>query len=103
LIDAVGPLALRGRPEKERRMPTKSSITLERHKVRVALRTARQRAGLTQREVAEVMDWSQSKMLRIESGDVGISTTDLLALLNCYQVLDERRTELVDLVRRNKL
>lgn len=76
---------------------------MERHKVRVALRAARQRAGKTQREVAEEMDWSQSKMLRIESGDVGISTTDLLALLNCYQIAEERRTELVDLVRRNKV
>jgi len=46
------------------------------------------------------MDWSASKMLRIEAGVVGISTTDLRALLACYDVRDERRTEeLVNLVR----
>src|SRR5690242_2924066 len=84
LIDAVGASGVARPAEKERRMPTKSSTPMDRHKVRAALRAARQRAGMTQREVAEEMDWSQSKMLRIESGDVGISTTDLLALLNCY-------------------
>jgi transcriptional regulator with XRE-family HTH domain len=64
------------------------------------LRNARRKAGLTQRQVASAMDWSQSKMLRIEAGVVGITPIDLRALLECYDVTDKRRTEeLVNLVR----
>jgi predicted transcriptional regulator len=71
-----------------------------RQKLRTELRDARRRVGLTQREVAAAMDWSPSKMLRIEAGAVGISTNDLRALLDCYKIYDERRTEeLLNLVR----
>jgi len=44
------------------------------------------RGARTQREVAEALDWSPSKMLRIENGSIGISTTDLRALLAYYEV-----------------
>jgi transcriptional regulator with XRE-family HTH domain len=83
-------------------MPTKNSIPAHRQWLPKELRQARHSAGLTQRQVADQMDWSQSKMLRIEKGVVGISTTDLQALLACYKVTDDRRTELVELVRKNK-
>jgi transcriptional regulator with XRE-family HTH domain len=73
---------------------------MARERLRTELRAARRRAGLTQREVAEAMDWSASKMLRIEAGAVGISTTDLRALIQCYHIDDERRAEeLVNLGR----
>jgi transcriptional regulator with XRE-family HTH domain len=83
-------------------MPTKSTIPPHRLWLRNELRQARQSAGLTQRQVATQMDWSQSKMLRIESGVVGISTTDLQALLTYYRVTEDRRRELVELVRKNR-
>lgn len=54
------------------------------------LRNARIRSGLTQKQVASAMDWSVSKMRRIESGIVGISRIDLRALLACYKVNDEQ-------------
>jgi transcriptional regulator with XRE-family HTH domain len=74
--------------------------TVVRQKLRTELRSARQRAGLTQKEVAAAMDWSPSKMLRIEAGVVGISTNDLRALLDCYHIDDEGQTEeLLSLVR----
>jgi transcriptional regulator with XRE-family HTH domain len=41
---------------------------------------------MTQRDVAAAMDWSQSKLIRIESGAVNISTNDLRALLAHYGV-----------------
>jgi transcriptional regulator with XRE-family HTH domain len=64
------------------------------------LRNERTQAGRTQKEVAQEMDWSASKMRRIESGTVRIKTTDLRALLSYYNVAGEQRTEeLVDLVR----
>jgi hypothetical protein len=46
------------------------------------------------------MDWSVSKIIRIEAGSTGISTNDLNALLRLYGITDRRRTrELVDLGR----
>jgi len=46
------------------------------------------------------MDWSLSKIIRIETGAVGISTNDLKALLSLYQIVDPSRTEeLVELAR----
>jgi transcriptional regulator with XRE-family HTH domain len=83
-------------------MSTEKHIPDHRRWLRTELREARRRAGFTQRQVASEMDWSPSKMLRIESGSVGISTTDLQALLRYYQVADHRRTELVDLIRKNR-
>lgn len=39
------------------------------------------------------MDWSLSKVMRIESGDVGISSTDLRAVLALYGVADQATVE----------
>jgi hypothetical protein len=39
------------------------------------------------------MDWSLSKVIRIEAGSVGISTNDLKALLSHYKIVDPVRTE----------
>jgi len=84
-------------------MTTDDKLSARRQRLRAELRNARLRAGLTQQQVANAMDWSASKMLRIETGAVGISTIDLRALLVCYDVRDEGRTaELVELVRGNR-
>ena len=46
------------------------------------------------------MDWSLSKVIRIETGAVGISTNDLSALLRLYNITDPRRTrDLIDLAK----
>jgi hypothetical protein len=46
------------------------------------------------------MDWSLSKLIRIENGSVGISTNDLKAILGHYKITDEERTaELIALSR----
>jgi transcriptional regulator with XRE-family HTH domain len=46
----------------------------------------RKEAKKVQEEVARALDWSPSKLIRIEGGTVGISTTDLQALLRHYGV-----------------
>ncbi|WP_433458454.1 helix-turn-helix domain-containing protein [Micromonospora sp. CA-248212] len=43
---------------------------------------------MTQKEVAERVGWSPSKLIRIETGQVGLSPSDLKALLNEYNVSD---------------
>jgi transcriptional regulator with XRE-family HTH domain len=52
-----------------------------RRRVRLAIREARDAAGLTQIQVAEAMEWSHSKVIRIENGEVSISPNDLRPLL----------------------
>jgi hypothetical protein len=49
------------------------------------------------------MDWSLSKIIRIENGSVGVSTNDLKAMLRYYEITDEKRTaELVALSRASR-
>ena len=72
-------------------MAASNASTRTRTPLPVELREERRHAGRTQREVAEEMDWSESKIYRIEKGTVSISTTDLRALLDYYQVTDENR------------
>lgn len=49
--------------------------------------------GLTQEQVAQAMEWSLSKMNRIEKAKTGISANDLKALLPLYGITDRDRTE----------
>jgi transcriptional regulator with XRE-family HTH domain len=70
---------------------------VQRLALRLQLRKIRMEAGLTQKQVAQSLDWSPSKLLRIESGEVSVSTTDLQALLAHYKYKDPRRSD--ELVR----
>ncbi len=64
------------------------------------LQRLRHAARLKQEEVARALEWSTSKLIRIEGGTVGISITDLMALLSHYGVTDTDRTaELAELAR----
>lgn len=73
---------------------------VQQRRLRVALREERQRLGYSQRAVAEALDWSPSKLLRIENGTVTISRSDLLAILRHYGVEDQRRVnELVEMAQ----
>jgi len=69
-------------------MAEHDSPTLARRRVRVALREFRDRADKTQQQVADEMEWSLSKVIRIESGDVSISVNDLRPLLTFLGVKD---------------
>jgi transcriptional regulator with XRE-family HTH domain len=70
-------------------------------RLRTTLRRLRLRpeAHKTQREVAHALDWSQSKLLRIEGGQVPIATSDLIALLTYYGVARDETDDLVELAR----
>jgi len=73
--------------------------TIHRRRLRSELCSAREAAGMTQREVAAAMDWSQSKLIRIESGAVNIRTNDLRVLLSHYGTDSARIDALVDIAR----
>jgi transcriptional regulator with XRE-family HTH domain len=69
------------------------SPAVARRRVRLALRDARLAKGDTQTDVAEAMEWSLSKVMRIESGEVTISPNDLRPLL---AYLGVRNRQVVD-------
>jgi transcriptional regulator with XRE-family HTH domain len=72
-------------------------------RLRSELRRERERCEFTQKEVAEALDWSLSKIIRIERGPVGISVTDVRALLQHYEVTDKDRiNDLVEMARAAK-
>lgn len=79
------------------------SPVVQRRRLRGELRRIRQETGETQEQVAVAMDWSLSKLIRIENGSVGISTNDLKVLLGHYGIVsDDRIEELIALARAAK-
>ncbi len=64
------------------------SPAVARRRVRLALRAARLAKKLTQSQVARAMDWSLSKVIRIEKGEVNVSPSDLKVLLEHLDVTD---------------
>src|SRR5687767_2677948 len=64
-------------------------------RLREGLRRLREEQGLQQAEVVEKLDWSSSKLIRIENGSVGISVTDLRALAAVYRAPEPLVDELV--------
>jgi transcriptional regulator with XRE-family HTH domain len=73
---------------------------MHRRRLRNELRTARLDKGMTQEQVAQAMEWSLSKMNRIEKAKTGISANDLKALLPLYGITAKDRTqELLTLAR----
>jgi transcriptional regulator with XRE-family HTH domain len=64
--------------------------SIHRRRLRIELRKARESVGLTQRETTDALDWSISKLIRIEAGTQGVSVTDLKAMLQLYKVSDEK-------------
>lgn len=81
-------------------MPTSQDPMILRRRLRDKLRRLREAAGMTQRDVATRLEWSLSKVIRIESGGVGVTVTDLRALIQQYGINDRTRVdELLALAR----
>jgi len=85
---------MRGRPM----VGDSASPLVLRRRLRAELRAARREKGLTQDQVAKAMEWSLSKMNRIEKAKTGISANDLRALLPLYGIADKEQ-ELLALAR----
>jgi transcriptional regulator with XRE-family HTH domain len=69
------------------------SPLVQRRRLRAELKKARHVSGLTQDQVAGAMDWSLSKIIRIEAGASGISANDLKALLGLYGVTESDQVD----------
>ena len=73
---------------------------MQRGRLTRELRRTRKDAGMTQDQVAAAIEWSLSKLIRIEGGGVSISISDLKSLLTLYRITDEDHVEeLVALAR----
>lgn len=73
--------------------------TIQRRRLGIALKRARERAGKTQEEAAERIDAAASKISRLELGQSGIKLTDLSILLDFYGVTGDEAEELKELAR----
>ncbi|ODU06299.1 MAG: hypothetical protein ABS81_05070 [Pseudonocardia sp. SCN 72-86] len=76
-----------------------SSPVVGRRRLAVALRRHRLAAGHTIDDVAQHLDCSPAKVSRIETGAVKVSSVDLRAILDLYQVGDAERDSMLALVR----
>jgi transcriptional regulator with XRE-family HTH domain len=76
------------------------SLVMQQRRLRAELRGLRESAGYTQKAAADGLDWSTSKIIRIESGAVHISSSDLRAMLHFYGITDLTKTaELLSITR----
>lgn len=61
--------------------------------LRTELVRLRKERGLTQQQVARALEWSPSKLIRVEGGGSSITKVDLDALLTTYDVTSESHRE----------
>jgi transcriptional regulator with XRE-family HTH domain len=80
-------------------MPETQGVATTRRRLRTELRRLREASGLNQSEVVRELEWSTSKLIRIENGSVGVSVTDVRALLGLYKAPEEAVDGLVRLAR----
>jgi transcriptional regulator with XRE-family HTH domain len=83
----------------EPRSPDLASATLQRRRLGIVLKRARERAGKTQEEAAAAIDAASSKISRIEQGQSGLKLTDLNVLLDLYAVVEDEASAMRDLAR----
>jgi transcriptional regulator with XRE-family HTH domain len=74
-------------------MAARHGRTTTRRRLRVELRTLRTRRKLSVEDVTKEVEWSPSKLIRIEGGQVGMTVSDLNALLAVYGVKDRDLVE----------
>jgi transcriptional regulator with XRE-family HTH domain len=80
-------------------LPRSPSPTVRGRRLRYELRRLREQAGLTRDETARHLDWSGSKISRIETGQSRAQTGDVRDLLDVYGVTGDPAEALVQLAR----
>jgi transcriptional regulator with XRE-family HTH domain len=74
-----------------------------RRRLRNILRRERASRHITQNKAARDMDWSVSKLIRIETGTVTIAVSDLRVLLAYYEITDPKVVnELIEMSRASR-
>lgn len=73
--------------------------TLQQRQLARALRRLREEAGLTLEEAAPKLDWSTSKLGRIETAQQGVDVHGVRSMLDLSNVGGAQWTEIIDMVR----
>lgn len=73
--------------------------TLPQRQLARRLRQLREEAGLTQEEAAPALDWSTSKLGRIENAQQGVDVHGVRSMLDLYDVGGAQWTEIIEMVR----
>ncbi len=80
-------------------MTTGRGPTVRRRRLAGELRRLRERSELTLEEASEKLGWSTSKLSRVETARVGLSSADLAHMLDFYQLDESKRPILHSLAR----
>ena len=80
-------------------MARRKGVSVRQRRVSTELRTWRVRRSLSCKDVARALDWSESKVSRMETGERGLYVDDVAAVLGFLRVPAEIRQDLLDLVR----
>jgi plasmid maintenance system antidote protein VapI len=83
-------------------LPASASPTLRRRELGVLLRSLRAERGWTVEHVAERLEFSPSKVSRLENGLRGVSARDIKVLCDLYDVHGEQRQQFIDLAAEGK-
>lgn len=79
------------------------SPTARRRRLAIELKKLREDHGLTCNQVGESLDWSGSKVNRMETGQGRVQPSDVDALCRFYNTTDELRELLKDLAKHSKM
>ncbi|MBT8227005.1 MAG: helix-turn-helix domain-containing protein [Dactylosporangium sp.] len=74
-------------------MARASGPTIARWQLGAQLKALREAATITHRDIATELGCSESKIYKIEAGDVGMGRSDLLVMLGRYGVAEEQHRE----------
>lgn len=80
-------------------MGRRKGVSVRQRRVSAELRTWRIKRGLSCKDVARALGWSESKVSRMETGERGLYEDDVSAILGFLRVPAEIRQELMNLVR----
>jgi transcriptional regulator with XRE-family HTH domain len=80
-------------------MASQPDPVVQRRRLRTDLRALRRKADKTQEQVAKAMDWSTSKLLRIETGEVRAAPSDVRVLSLYYGAPEKQVEQLVEMAR----
>lgn len=81
-------------------MATDQGPVVQSAMLRNELTRLRKESGMTQEQVAAALDWSPSKLIRVEGGRSSITKVDLDALLTTYGVSSESQRERLQALNR---
>lgn len=78
------------------------SPTIRARRLRRELRRLRDRSGRTAEEVAKILGWHRTKVIRFEGGHSRVMPKDVQALLDLYEATSEERESLTALLRQSR-